>query len=119
MGELGCLGFSYDEEYGGMNLDFIYSVVLIEELARSRCGGLDAAVAAHNDMSTPYLNLAGNHEQKKKYLLPCTTGDTVCAIGVTEPNAGSDAANVSTVAEDKGDHYLVNGDKIFIMHGEK
>ena len=117
LGELGCLGFSYDEEYGGMNLDFIYSVVLIEELARSRCGGLDAAVAAHNDMSTTYINLAGTHDQKMKYLPPCTTGEKVCAIGVTEPNAGSDVAAVRLTAVNDGDHYILNGQKTFITNG--
>jgi acyl-CoA dehydrogenase len=117
LGELGCLGFSYDEAYGGMNLDFIYSVVLIEELARSRCGGLDAAVAAHNDMSTTYLNLAGTHEQKMKYLVPCTTGDAVCAIAVTEPNAGSDVAAIRLAAVRDGDDYILNGQKTFITNG--
>ncbi|MFC1821760.1 acyl-CoA dehydrogenase family protein [Thermodesulfobacteriota bacterium] len=117
LGELGCLGFAYDEKYGGMNLDFIYSVVLTEELTRSRCGGLDAAVACHNDMASTYINLAGTDEQKEKYLPRCITGDAVCGIGVTEPNTGSDVAAIRLTAVRDGDDYILNGQKTFITNG--
>lgn len=117
MGKLGFLGFCYDKEYGGMNLDATYSLILIEELAKSRCGGVEAAVALHNDMSTTYLNMLGTYEQKKKYLDPCIKGRAVCAIAMTEPDAGSDLGAIRMAAVKEGDNYVLNGQKIYITNG--
>lgn len=117
LGDVGCLGFCYDEKYGGMNLDIIYSVVLEEELTRSRCGGLDAAIAVHNDMASTYINLVGTEAQKEKYLPLLISGDAVCGIGVTEPSAGSDVSGLRLSAVKDGDAYILNGQKTFITNG--
>jgi acyl-CoA dehydrogenase len=117
MGELGFLGLCYDKEYGGLNLDATYSVILIEELAKSRCGGVEAAVGIHNDMSTTYLDMLGSHEQKKKYLEPCIRGEAICAIAMTEPDAGSDLAAMRMTAIKESDNYVLNGQKLYITNG--
>jgi acyl-CoA dehydrogenase len=117
MGAMGFLGFCYDPAYGGVGADEIFRVVMAEELARSMTGGVGIAVAGHNDMATTYINLLGTHEQKLKWLAPCTTGQAVCAIAVTEPGTGSDVSSITTRAEKKGDHYIINGQKTFITNG--
>ncbi len=117
MGAMGFLGFCYDPAYGGVGADEVFRVVMAEELARSMTGGVGIAVAGHNDMATTYINLLGTHEQKLKWLAPCTTGENVCAIAVTEPGTGSDVSAITTRAEKKGDHYIVNGQKTFITNG--
>jgi acyl-CoA dehydrogenase len=117
MGKMGFLGFCYDPAYGGVGADDLFRVVMAEELSRCGEAAFGVSVAGHNDMSTTYINLLGTHEQKLKWLAPCTTGDAVCAIAVTEPGAGSDVAAISTRAEKKGDVYIVNGQKTFISNG--
>jgi len=117
MGAMGFLGFCYDPAYGGVGADSIFRVVMCEELAHSMIGSVGVAVAGHNDMATTYINLLGNHEQKLKWLTPCTTGEAVCAIAVTEPGAGSDVSAITTRAEKQGDHYIINGQKTFITNG--
>lgn len=117
MGEMGFLGHCYDQEYGGQNLDALYSVILIEELTKSRCGGIEVAVGVHNDMSSTYLDLLGTPEQKRKFLAPCIRGKAVCAIAITEPDAGSDVASIRTTAVKDGDSYVLNGQKTYITNG--
>jgi acyl-CoA dehydrogenase len=117
MGKLGFLGFCYDPAYGGVGADDLFRVVMSEEMARCSAGGFGVAVCAHNDMSTTYIDLLGTHEQKLRWLKPCTTGKKVCAIAVTEPGAGSDVAGIATRAERKGDHYVIEGQKTFITNG--
>jgi alkylation response protein AidB-like acyl-CoA dehydrogenase len=117
MGDLGFLGIRYPEQYGGSELDFFYTVVLCEELARSRAGGVALAVMVQTDMATPPLAIIGNHEQKEKYLAPAIKGDMVAALGITEPDAGSDVAGLRTTAVRDGDDYVINGSKIFITNG--
>jgi acyl-CoA dehydrogenase len=117
LGAMGFLGFCYDPAYGGVGADPLFRVVMCEELARSMTGGVAVAVEGHNDMATTYINLLGSHEQKLKWLTPCTTGEAVCAIAVTEPGTGSDVSAITTRAEKKGDHYLINGQKTFITNG--
>ncbi len=118
MGEAGFLGLCYGKEYGGQELNIVYSVILTEELIKSRCSrGIGQAVVTHNDMATTYLHQFGTHEQKIKYLKPCTTGDAICAIAVTEPDAGSDVASMNTTAIKDGNHYIINGQKIYITNG--
>jgi len=117
MGKMGFLGFCYDPAYGGSGADALFRVVMAEELARCGVPGFGVAVAGHNDMGTAYINLLGSDEQKKRWLTPCTTGDAVCAIAVTEPGAGSDVAAISARAEKKGDSYVINGQKTFITNG--
>jgi citronellyl-CoA dehydrogenase len=117
MGELGYLGLHYPLEYGGQGGDYFASVVLSEEMARSRCGGLGMAVAVQTDMATPPILKFGTEEQKQKYLVPAIKGDKVACLGITEPNAGSDVQNVQTWAKPDGDDWIINGSKIFITNG--
>jgi alkylation response protein AidB-like acyl-CoA dehydrogenase len=117
MGELGYLGLHYPAEYGGQGGDYFASVVLSEEMARSRCGGLGMAVAVQTDMATPPILKFGTEEQKQNYLVPAIKGTKVACLGITEPNAGSDVQNVQTWAKPDGDDWIINGSKIFITNG--
>ena len=117
MGELGYLGLHYPLEYGGQGGDYFASVVLSEEMARSRCGGLGMAVAVQTDMATPPVLKFGTEAQKQKYLVPAIKGEKVACLGITEPNAGSDVQNVQTWARPDGDDWIINGSKIFITNG--
>jgi citronellyl-CoA dehydrogenase len=117
MGELGYLGLHYPVEYGGQGGDYFASVVLSEEMARSRCGGLGMAVAVQTDMATPPILKFGTKEQKQNYLVPAIKGEKVACLGITEPNAGSDVQNVQTWAKPDGDDWIINGSKIFITNG--
>jgi alkylation response protein AidB-like acyl-CoA dehydrogenase len=117
MGELGYLGLHYPVEYGGQGGDYFASVVLSEEMARSRCGGLGMAVAVQTDMATPPILKFGTEEQKQNYLVPAIKGEKVACLGITEPNAGSDVQNVQTWAKPDGDDWIINGSKIFITNG--
>jgi alkylation response protein AidB-like acyl-CoA dehydrogenase len=117
MGELGFLGLHYPTEYGGQGGDYFCSVVLSEEMARARCGGLGMAVAVQTDMATPPILKFGTEEQKQRYLVPAIKGEKVACLGITEPNAGSDVQNVQTWAKPDGDDWIINGSKIFITNG--
>jgi alkylation response protein AidB-like acyl-CoA dehydrogenase len=117
MGELGYLGLHYPAEYGGQGGDYFASVVLSEEMARSRCGGLGMAVGVQTDMATPPVLKFGTEEQKQNYLVPAIKGEKVACLGITEPNAGSDVQNVQTWAKPDGDDWIINGSKIFITNG--
>ncbi|MCK9231116.1 MAG: acyl-CoA dehydrogenase family protein [Dehalococcoidales bacterium] len=117
MGELGFLGLSYPLEYGGADADNRMSVVFWEELVRCGALGFPMSVMVQTDMATPSLNHAGNHEQKEKYLKGACSGELLIAIGMTEPNYGSDLANIETRATLEGDYYRVNGTKMFITNG--
>lgn len=117
MGEQGFIGYWLDEKYGGVNADFVYSVVLIEELHRSGAWGLAAAVGVHNDITMPYMAILGTEEQKMRWLPRCCTGEYVSAIGMTEPGAGSDLQAIRTAATRDGDEYVINGQKTFITNG--
>jgi acyl-CoA dehydrogenase len=117
MGELGFLGIRYPEEYGGSNLDALASVVLAEELGRSSFGGFAVTVLVHTDMASPHLANAGNHEQLARYLADIIKGNLITAVAVTEPDAGSDVAGLKTRAVKDGDHWVLNGSKMFITNG--
>jgi acyl-CoA dehydrogenase len=117
LGEVGFLGLEFPVEYGGAGGDFLSSVVLGEEMARCRSGGVAFSVLVHTDMSSPWLTRYGNDAQKRKYLPGIIRGDTVCALGITEPGTGSDMANLSSRAVRKGDQYLLTGSKTFITNG--
>ncbi|MEV4439924.1 acyl-CoA dehydrogenase family protein [Streptomyces sp. NPDC049577] len=115
-GRQGLLGLAVDEEYGGGGApDFRFSAVLTEEFARAGAAGL--AVGLHNDMVGPYLTSLGTEEQKRRWLPGFCTGETIAAIAMTEPGAGSDLQGIRTAAEDRGDHWLLNGSKTFISNG--
>src|SRR6185503_6492121 len=103
--------------YGGGGADFMASVVLGEEMARCRSGGVAFSVLVHTDMSSPWLTKFGTDAQKRTYLPGIVSGETVCALGITEPGTGSDMAAITTRAVRQGDHYLLTGNKIFITNG--
>ena len=117
LGELGFLGVEYAPEYGGGGADFWMTVVLAEELARCRAGGVAFSVIVHTDMSSPWLARLGTAEQKARYLPAVTSGEKVCALAITEPGAGSDMAGIATRAERDGDDWVLNGSKTFTTNG--
>jgi acyl-CoA dehydrogenase len=117
LGELGLLGLEFPTEYGGASGDFLSSVVLGEEMARCRSGGVAFSVLVHTDMSSPWLTRYGSDEQKRRYLPGIVRGETVCALAITEPSTGSDMAAITTRAVRRGDEYRLTGAKIFITNG--
>jgi alkylation response protein AidB-like acyl-CoA dehydrogenase len=117
MGELGYLGLRFPEKYGGQDCDFLFSVVLAEELGRCGMGSIGMAVAVQSEMATPPIHKFGTEEQKMKYLLPANQGKKIACLGISEPNAGSDVAAIQTTARRDGDHWVINGRKIFITNG--
>lgn len=116
LAEMGVLGVFVDPEFGGAGMTYLDYAVIIEELARVD-PAIALVVAAHNSLATNHVNLFSNEEQKRRYLVPLAKGEYLGAWGLTEPGSGSDAAGMTTFAEDKGDHYLVNGCKTFITNG--
>lgn len=114
-GELGLLCLDIPEIYGGGGLDFTFNALLIEEFAKKGITG--PGFSLHSDIVAPYLLHYGTELQKQKYLPLMAKGELITAIGMTEPNCGSDLKALGTTAEDKGDHYLVNGQKTFITNG--
>ncbi len=117
MGDLGYLGINFPEEYGGMNADFWYSVVFLEELAKSGMGGFSTAVSVHQYMAINHILRAGSEELKYQYLAPAIRGEMVAALGISEPGAGSDVSALHTKAVREGEHYIISGAKTFISNG--
>lgn len=115
MGKNGFLCPWAEEQYGGLEADFSYSVVISEEI--EKVGGGTVGIGLHNNIVVPYLSIYGTEEQKKKWLPKCISGEIITAIAMTEPGAGSDLAGISTTAQKSGDHYIVNGQKTFITNG--
>ncbi|MGC6420010.1 MAG: acyl-CoA dehydrogenase family protein [Chitinophagales bacterium] len=115
-GGLGLLGILVPEVYGGSGMGYFEYMSTLDELGQV-CGGFGLSVAAHNSLCTGHILAFGNEEQKKKYLPKLATGEYIGAWGLTEPNTGSDAMRMQCTAEDKGDHFLVNGMKTWITHG--
>jgi len=115
MGEQGFLCMNVPEEYGGFGADFLYSVILSEELGKTGNTGLAAPL--HSDIVVPYITAYGSEELKKKYLPGCVSGETITAIAMTEPNTGSDLAAIRTTAVEDGDEMVINGQKTFISNG--
>jgi acyl-CoA dehydrogenase len=117
MGALGFLGVEYDERYGGAGADLLTTAVLCEEMARARCASLAMAVGVHTDMASPHLYWTGSEALKEKYLPAICRGEALTAIAVTEPGGGSDVAAIRTRAVRDGDHYVLDGSKMFITNG--
>lgn len=117
MGQLGYFGLRIPEEYGGIGLGHIASVVFGEELGRCTAGGVAITVLVHTDLATPYMTNFGTDEQKGKWLSKFARGEAITAIGVTEPDAGSDVASMRTTAVRDGEGWLLNGTKMFITNG--
>src|SRR5260370_5754790 len=117
MGELGFLGVEYDEKYGGAGADVLTTVVCCEEMARARCASLAMAVGVHTDMASPHLYWTGSEALKERYRPAIGRGEELTAIAVTEPGGGSDVAAIRTRAVRDGEHYVLNGAKMFITNG--
>ena len=115
MGEQGFICPWVDEKYGGLGADFVFTVILSEELRRIGAGL--GGVGVHSSIVAPYLNSFGTEDQKKKYLPGCLTGEIITAVAMTEPGAGSDLASIRTTAIRDGDSYIINGQKTFISNG--
>jgi alkylation response protein AidB-like acyl-CoA dehydrogenase len=116
MGELGLLGIYLPEEYGGSGFSYLEYSTALMELGKV-CGGIGLSVAAHNSLCTGHIYYHGTEDQKKKYLPKLATGEFIGAWGLTEPNTGSDAMRMKTVAKKDGDHWVINGAKNWITHG--
>jgi len=117
LGALGLLGVLVPQEYGGSGFGYHEYVTAIEEISRVD-GSIGLSVAAHNSLCTGHILTFGNEKQKSTYLPKLATGEWIGAWGLTEPNTGSDAGNMRTVAEKDGDYYIINGAKNFITHGK-
>jgi alkylation response protein AidB-like acyl-CoA dehydrogenase len=115
MGELGLLGLSFPEEYGGQGGDYYCNLVLAEEIVHAECGGL----AVHTDMATPPILAFGTEEQKQAYLAPSIRGEKISCLGISEPDAGSDVSGIKTRAVRDGDEWVINGSKTFITNGHR
>ena len=115
MGDQGFLCTDVPEEYGGAGGDFLYSVIVSEEIVKTNHSGLAAPL--HSDVVVPYIVTFGSEEHKKKYLPGCVSGDIITAIAMTEPNTGSDLAAIRTTAVEQGDQVVINGQKTFISNG--
>ena len=117
MGALGWLGLMHPAEHGGGGADMLTNVVWQEALSRSTSGGAVITVLVHTDMASPHLVNAGTAEQKARWLPAICRGECITAVAVTEPDAGSDVAAIRTRAVRDGDHYVLDGSKIFITNG--
>ena len=117
MGALGFLGIRYPEEYGGSAMDTRATAVLAEELGRSTYAGFAITVLVHTDMASVHLFNAGSDAQKAAHMPGIVSGDTITAVGVTEPDAGSDVKGIRTTARRDGDDFILNGAKMFITNG--
>jgi alkylation response protein AidB-like acyl-CoA dehydrogenase len=116
LGDLGCLGIRFPAQYGGSEADMATTTVFCEEMGRCRSRGLTMGVLVQTDMSSPYLAEFGNDAQKEKYMPGIISGDVVCSVVLTEPDRGSDLANMSTTANRDGDEYVINGSKCYITN---
>jgi citronellyl-CoA dehydrogenase len=116
MGDLGMLGIRYDPKWGGAGLDWSFTTVLFEEIARCDNAGVTMGISVHTDMATPSLHEFGSDELRQRYLMPAIRGEQIGAIAVTEPDAGSDVAGIKTRAVRDGDSWVINGSKIYITN---
>ncbi len=116
MGELDFLGLRYDPRWGGAGLDWTFTAVLFEELARCDNAGVCMGISVHTDMATPSLHRFGSDALRQQYLVPAIRGEQVSAIAVTEPGAGSDVSGIKTRAVRDGDEWVINGSKIYITN---
>jgi acyl-CoA dehydrogenase len=117
MGSLGFLGVRYPEKYGGAEMNVLGTALLAEELGRSTFGGFAVTVLVHTDMASPHLVNAGSEVQLDKYLPAIIAGETITAVAVTEPDAGSDVRSIRTSAKRDGSGWVLNGSKMYITNG--
>ena len=116
LGNLGMLGISKPEKYGGLGLDYSYSLVFAEEMGRVHAAGVSTGIGVQTDMATPALAKFGSEDLCNEFLVPAITGDAVFSIAVSEPSAGSDVASIKTSAEKSGEDYVINGTKMWITN---
>ncbi|AOW14955.1 acyl-CoA dehydrogenase [Hydrogenophaga crassostreae] len=116
MGDLGLLGLTKPEAFGGAGLDYSYSMAMAEALGHIECGGVPMAIGVQTDMATPALARFGSDELRAQFLAPAISGDAVGCIGVSEPSAGSDVSAIKTVARKDGDDYVISGQKMWITN---
>ena len=117
MGKAGLFGLMYDAQYGGAQADALTNLVFAEALSQSTFGGFIITVLVHTDMASPHLHHAGTIEQKARYLPGVIAGDTITAVGISEPGAGSDVAGMRTSARKDAGEWVLNGTKMFITNG--
>ena len=117
LGALGILGLEYDPAFGGQGADHSFTLVYGEEMGRCDTGGVAMAISVQTDMATPALARFGSDDLKERYLRPAIAGEMIAAIAVTEPDAGSDVANLRTRATRDGDEWVINGTKLYITNG--
>ncbi|MGD6779539.1 acyl-CoA dehydrogenase family protein [Sutcliffiella horikoshii] len=115
LSQLGMMGLPFPEEYEGAGADTVSFAIVVEELSRA-CGSTGITYSAHVSLGGAPLNLFGTEEQKRNYLVPICTGESLGAFGLTEPNAGSDAGGTQTTAVEDGEDYIINGNKCFITN---
>ncbi|HUR90609.1 MAG TPA: acyl-CoA dehydrogenase family protein [Ramlibacter sp.] len=117
MGDAGLFGLMYDSKYGGAEADALTNLVFAEALSQSTYAGFIITVLVHTDMASPHLHHAGSEAQKEKYLKRAIKGESITAVAITEPGAGSDVAAIRTTAKRDGDDWVMNGTKMFITNG--
>ncbi|MEL6216411.1 MAG: acyl-CoA dehydrogenase family protein, partial [Pseudomonadota bacterium] len=117
LGKRGFFGLSYPESVGGAGGDYWYNIAFSEELQRTGSAGLSLAFGVHAEMATPIINAIGSKAQKEEFLIPAINGERIAALGISEPGAGSDFANLQTTARRDGDDYVIDGAKTFITNG--
>jgi acyl-CoA dehydrogenase len=117
MGAAGMLGLMFEPAYGGGGADALTNLVFAEALSQSTFAGFIITVLVHTDMAGPHLHHAGSAAQKDRYLRQVTAGEKICAVAITEPGAGSDVAGIRTSARRDGEHWVLNGSKMFITNG--
>ena len=117
MGAAGLLGLAFEPEYGGGGADALTNLVFAEALSQSTFGGFIITVLVHTDMAGPHLHHAGTAQQKARWMPGITSGELITAVAITEPSAGSDVAGLRTTARREGDHWVLNGRKLFITNG--
>jgi acyl-CoA dehydrogenase len=117
LGEVGLLGLMFEPAYGGAGTDALTNLVFAEALSQSTFGGFVITVLVHTDMAAPHLHHAGTPEQKARYMPGITSGRGVAAVAITEPGAGSDVAGIRTTARREGEHWVLDGSKLFITNG--
>ena len=118
-GDLGLLGIRMPEEYGGLGLDWWYTVAYAEAMVECGMAGLTMGLLVQSDMATPVIAEIGDEYHKRNFLAPAIAGDAISALGISEPGAGSDVANLATTARRDGDDYVIDGAKTFITNGTR
>ena len=118
-GELGLLGIRVPEQWGGQGLDWWYTVAYAEEMVNSGMAGLTMGLLVQSDMATPVIHEIGNDYHKENFVKPAAKGEAIAALGISEPDVGSDVANLRTTARKVGDEYIINGAKTYITNGTR